>query len=266
MNTHPTDAVLLEHLALKIQGEDLESLLDHLAECDDCVDRLLDLETLLPEKTASQGKDGPAADFELEAAWRELRPRLGSTPGSTDSTGGFSDGLSDGLNDASTAGSARRDQPGPNSKGWWGSRVEVFRAVAAVLLLVSGVLGALTFQLAERGRELERRLQTPQADVPVLYLETVRADGGPEEIPAGDGVALLMITPSDSRPFETYGACLLTVDGREIWSADGLVLSEHGSLRIALPRTLSPGVYTLALEGRLDGRSEVLESHHLALR
>ena len=261
MNTHPTDAVLLEHLALKIQGEDLERLLDHLAECDDCVDRLLDLETLLPEKTASQGKDGPAADFELEAAGRELRPRLGSTPGSTDSTDGFSDGL----NDASTAGSARRDQPEPNPKGWW-SRVDVLRAAAAVLLLVSGVLGALTFQLAERGRELERRLQTPQADVPVLYLETVRADGGPEEIPAGDGVALLMITPSDSRPFETYGARLLTVDGREIWSADGLVLSEHGSLRIALPRTLSPGVYTLALEGRLDGRSEVLESHHLALR
>ena len=254
---HPDDGVLLDHLAQKLQGQALKRLLDHLAECDGCVDRLLDLDSLRPDPlrpeaagTGGRTGAGSAIDFELEAAWRELRPRLGSA-----------DDAADNVANDEAAGST----DGPSKAGWW-SRVQVLRSAAAILLVVSGLLTARVMQLTDRGQELERRLQTPQADVPVLYLESVRANGRPDVITAGDGVALLMVSPSDPRAFEAYGARLLDADQREIWRADGLTLSEHGSLRIALPRSLPPGTYTLALEGLLDGRAEPLETHLLELR
>ncbi len=259
---HPDDGALLDHLAQKLQGQALKRLLDHLAECDGCVDRLLDLESLRPDslRTEAPGTGaGSAVDFELEAAWRELRPRLGSVDGSANHVAD------------DTAGDAPRDLTAgstsdPAKAGGWWSKVEVLRSAAAILLVVAGLLTARVAQLTDHGRELERRLQTPQADVPVLYLESVRANGRPDVIAGGDGIALLMVSPSDPRAFEAYDARLLDADQREIWRADGLTLSEHGSLRIALPRSLPPGTYGLALEGRLDGRAEPLETHLLELR
>ncbi len=220
---HPDDATLLAHLAQELSEVQLEKLRDHLAACEECVDRLLDLEALRPEAPRAG-----VADFEMAAAWREMQRLL-----------------------------PEEEQEAHEARPPFFARVPVLRAAAVVLLIATGALALRTVQL-------HQQLQTMQVNVPVIYFDDVRSAGESAQIPAGEGVALIILTPSDPRRFASYSAELVDAEGRVLQSQSGLLLTEHESLRIAIPRL--PGRYTLRLAGVGADGSVPIEEDSLEIR
>ena len=229
LTSHPDDATLLAHLAHELDEEKLEPLREHLASCEECVDRLLDLETLQPEAPRED-----AVDFELAAAWREIRDEL-----------------------PELADPAKKTLESTPRQSFF-SHVGMLRVAAALLLVTTG-------SLALRTTWLEREMRTPRANVPVLYFDDVRSSDENEPIPA-DELAVIILTPGDPRPFDTYAIDLLGADDEVLEHISGLKSTEHGSLRFSLSLSRAPGRYSLKLFGMEEGEPVLLEDHPFEIR
>lgn len=229
---HPDDDVLFDSLDGRLDDAAEERLREHFEHCPACLDRFLDLRALTPEEPGAK-----VADFATLAAWRAVRGSLAAPP-------------------------VRARRPAPLF-----ARLGVLRAAAAVLLLTTGLLAFTVARLTGRAETLRRALEAPQLNVPVLYLDDVRAvDAPPPRLPVGEGFAMLFLTPSEPDAFASYGAELVDGAGEIVWRGDGLVPGELGALRLGLPRRLPPGDYVLRLVG-LDGAARVpLEQHPLEVR
>ena len=105
----------------------------------------------------------------------------------------------------------------------------------------------------EQAAEQLAAVQTPQANVPILYLDTVRGSSTEEpdqqlrRPPAhGWAVLSLQLTPPFAR---SYRATLRDTGGKELWGGTGLQPDEGGAVSLSLPgRLLAPGDYTITVE------------------
>lgn len=100
------------------------------------------------------------------------------------------------------------------------------------------------------------RAEAPRINLPVFVLASVRSGGAAAEEPNRLALApgqewVVLAVELALVEHETYRATLRTVDGRQVWSGDGLRPDERDTLAIAFPTTLlPPGRYSLELEGR----------------
>lgn len=102
----------------------------------------------------------------------------------------------------------------------------------------------------------------PQENIPILFLNAERGPSGGEptlrlHLPAKAGSVVFALA-IDPPHHSAYRAILWDARGREVWSGAGLRLNEQESLSLSLPTTLlTPGDYTLAVEGLAPGRQPV---------
>lgn len=154
---------------------------------------------------------------------------------------------------------SRRRDPAPALPRW-------LPAVAAALLMATVGLGAWVLTLERSNAVLQGALETVQVDVPVVYLDAVRA--GEEEstlLPSDEGLLLLILTPEEPEPFPSYRVEIQDPAGREVWSG-GLALNDHGSLRLGVPRRrLESGEHRVLLYGVGAAGEELLAEHRLRL-
>lgn len=217
---------LLAYLEGSAAGEERELLRAHLADCPRCVDLLLDLEALTPEPREEGGDR--AVDLGQRRRWRALRSRL-AAEATSDS------------------------EPARHATPPW------YRLAAAVLLLATVGLGIRVAQLrVETGELLDRvaTLEAPRPNVPVAYLDALRSADGAETVVVepGDGLLVLMVSPSEIRSSSSYELVIEDARGDEAWRGDGLEISEYGSVRLALSAsTLPAGSYRVHLFGVEEG-------------
>jgi hypothetical protein len=120
----------------------------------------------------------------------------------------------------------------------------------------------LRTELRTSQRDLARQRQ-PQGNVPILFLNTERGGASPDgptvrlRLPRTPGwiVFSLEIEPPHQ---PSYQVVLRDAGGREVWRGGDLRIDERESLSLSLPSSLlSPGDYTLAVEGLAPGHKSV---------
>lgn len=238
---HPAASALVAYHAGELPASDEAALQDHLAACAACSALLLDLAEL--GAAAAPREPSPPADLATATAWRALAPRLAGE------------------------GTAGGPPPGEHAAGELPTggrrRVPAWAAAAAAALLVAVPLSILLVRGQRHAGELRRTLTTPQTAVPVLYLDSLTRDGGPEaaaiELPAGDGFFLVAVTPRAPAAEGGYRVEVLDERGRQVWREDGVRPSDHGALRLGFTRrSLPPGSYRLVATPA-DGAGEPIE-------
>lgn len=192
-------------------------------------------EALLGLETLARPDDGGGAEFELAAAWRAFRER--------------------------TAPPAAR-QPGRR-----GRPQTALRAAAAAFFAATVVL---TWQLVRLSGELPGRA-APQVNVPVLYLEPTRAEGGFDarlEPGRGAEVFVIFLLLSEPGAFAEYEVEVLGAGEEPLWTGEGLAPSRgSGSLRIALSRGfLAPGEYGIRLYGVTAAGREPIDDYRIEIQ
>jgi hypothetical protein len=113
-------------------------------------------------------------------------------------------------------------------------------------------------RLAAANQALDNRiaqLTTPQANVRIVSLGTVRGTNDLPEIEVGSNpeqIVLALDTPdpdAPANPDDTYRASVFDAQGHRIWQSDGLVASPYGTLDILVNSSfLKPGEYRISLE------------------
>jgi hypothetical protein len=249
---HPSAELLAAYLGGGLAASEIAPLQDHLAVCRPCaalVADLGDLANLPPEP-------GEPSDFEVAAAWRGLRARLGAAP---DAAGAAVPATSEHRLPApqravAPAGAARPRR----TSSWRIGRSSLGWAAAASLLIASLVLGSWGLHLDAR---LDRLL-VPAPNVPVVDLDagTTRSGGGGIEVAAADPFYLLVVYPllgaADRQRFDSYSWTLLGDDGGERLAGDGLELQHGDYFTLLLHRDVLPeGGYRIRITGHAGGAS-----------
>ena len=217
---HPGLEKLTRYCDGALETNDEERVSDHLAACRSCAEQLLELEPLM------RPADPPAAgvsDLEIEAAWRRLQAKAEAAP---------------------TA------RPAPQPR--WAM------ALAASLGLAALALGLWALRLQQANDGLRRQVadaSRPTVNLPVLYLADVTRRGeAPEvtvEVPESAGLFALFVSVMEPTPADEYEVRFLDGAGEVVLRSDGLVISEDGGLRMALPRgRIEPGEYRILLRAR----------------
>ncbi len=106
------------------------------------------------------------------------------------------------------------------------------------------------------------KAREPQVNIPILGLNVER--GGPSDVPtskvhlpSAPGWIVLQVPIEPPHP-PSYQAILRDAGGREVWRGDGLQADNRDTLNLALPSNkLSPGDYTLTVEGLPTGRKPI---------
>jgi hypothetical protein len=169
------------------------------------------------------------ADLALEAGWREQKTRIADLE------------------------TARRRQ---RSLRW-------VSAVAAAFFVATVGLSVHVGQLRQR--------LAPEINSPIAYLDSAAtrdsAGAVTVELAPGDRSVLLALTPPSSPEWPDYEVEILTASGSEVWSGRGFVLSDSGTLRLRMPRSLLPaGGYEVRLNGVEGDRIEPLQVIELLVR
>ncbi len=239
-NGHFEPDELFAYLAGELSDQEAEGLQDHLEGCRECLDRLLELESLAePDPPSAEG----VTDFELVAAGRAIRQRLSG------------EAAKDGL----------RAHPG-RLRSWIGGGWT--QAAAAVFLVTTLGLSVKVVELQRTTTEQRRGLEQPRINVPVLYADATRAgELAVSELPPGNDFFLLMLMPTETRTFADYEVEISGAGERPIWSGKGLEMSAGGALRLGLSRRfLPPGRYRIRLFGiGAEGR-EMIEEYPIEIR
>lgn len=214
-HTEPGD--LLAYHDGRLSAEEETLVQAHLAICPACSAALLDLDAFGAAATARAGQ--APAELATSMAWRAFAPRLAET---------------------------RREPPRRQGTPLW------MRALAASLLLAVPALALLLARSQRQVDELRGSLATPQAEVPMLYLDAVTRDEGLAtstlELPPGDGFFLLAVTPALEAPAERYRVEILDEAGGVVWRDDSVPPSDHGTLRLGFTRrSLPPGRYRVEI-------------------
>lgn len=209
---------------------------DHLLACPTCTDLLLGLEEL-------SGEGDPVAPGEVAAAWQQMRALLP-------------------LPAKEPAAVLPAPLPFPTARrtavpAWFG-------ALAASLLVAVVGLSLYTASL----RRTVNELSSPQANAPIVDLFPEPLRGGKDEMAtlATDArVFLLVLNPTDSRPFPRYELEIARTGGAIVWHGD-LTRNDVGSFTLSLPRSVvSPGEYRLHLWGDGAAGREVLGEYGLRI-
>lgn len=234
---HPDLDRLVDLRAGALEPEAEERVRDHLAACRRCTELYLDLEPLAePEAPAGER----VADLELAGAWRRLQEELGA-PSQVE----------------------REPARGRGAAGPW------LRTAAAALAAVAVGLGAWSAYLLSK----VERLEEPQVNSPVLYLDEPERAGGIEvpevSFAPGHVRATVFLTPPGFEGATEAGAEyqveLATAGGRTVRTYRGLRRSDVGTLRFDLPR-LEPGTYRARLAARTGAGAEPLAEYPFTVR
>lgn len=257
IDRHPSPRQLSHYQRGELSAADTETLQDHLAQCPECAELVLDLDGF--------GDLGHDAEGELwegrkTAVWDALSASITDHHGSA---------------------------PTAASLGWRWAPL----AAAALLALAVGLVGWLAVQhqgaelartkeqLAEMGERLAQAGQriadleggsaeSPQLVVPSLDLfppSFQRGDAGSPTLVMPHQARFFLLelhtTDTDSQP--DYRLSIVRPDGGEVWSGHGLQRTPGGSFRIAVPRQLlTPGHYRLELYG-LGEEARLLAEYEL---
>lgn len=233
---HPPVEELTAYGDGELEGARRWQLQEHLTTCAECAALVAD-QAVFPALPA--GDDEPG-DFEVAAAWRDLRNRLAA----------------EGVAPAARAAAGR---PSPS----W-QRPAVAWAVAATLLVACLVLGGWNLELGAR----IAALTAPQPNVQLADLvpEDQRSDQEQEVVevvPRGEFYVLIAY-PSGSGGsstddvFSDYRWRIVDETGRELLSGSGLKRQGYGELTLRLHSdSLEPGGYELSLTGVTGEGDEV---------
>ncbi|HSS49136.1 MAG TPA: zf-HC2 domain-containing protein [Thermoanaerobaculia bacterium] len=211
---------------------------DHLLACPACTDLLLGLEELA-------GEGEPVPPGEVAAAWQQMRALLP-------------------LPAKEPAPALPAPLPFPAAR-----RTAVprwFGALAASLLLA--VVGLTVNNVSLR--QTVRELSSPQTDAPVVDLFPGPLRGGRDKVEtltlAPDvRVFLLVINPTDSRPFPRYEMEIARAGGAAVWRGK-VTRNDLGSFSLVLPRALvGEGEYQLHLWGDTGRGREALGEYGLRI-
>lgn len=298
VDPHPDPDQLAAYLAG--ESEDPSEIETHLADCRECTQRLLDLEILAhPDPPRADG----AADFETAAAWQALKEDLDASEleealseierAEEGRSGEASDealweaelaAIERSMSDPAErhlpplyTSAARRVLPLPAASERsrrpdlprYGAQRFAY-AAAAVLLLTTLGLSGWVHRLSDRASGMRAEiaeLRAPRLNLPVVYLDSVRGEEDPAS-PSADEPLVLMIAPEAEREYPGYAVEIADSTGEVVWNGSGLVLSDHGTLRLGLGRRfLEAGEYRLRLYGEPAGASrERIAEYPLRLR
>lgn len=175
----------------------------------------------------------PLSDTGVASAWQRLLARLAREP------------------------RPRRQDDSPPRRPWWGA-TRIAHALSAVLLALVMGLGVW---IAGLRAEL-RRLGAPQVNPPIWSVNLTAGGDTPEllELPAAaERFALSLIVPAREPAPEAWRLEIATLEGREVWSGEGLQEARDGTFGIDLSRRFLPvGDYRLRLLGRDGSRWQVI--------
>lgn len=225
---HLDPDTLVAYHAGSLKDDEAARTRSHLVSCRVCSGLLLDLDQ--PFEAAPETTSQEVADFERTVVWKALHDTLEPRRPATEHA-------------------AAQPSDAHRWRAW---------AFAAALLLAAAGLGWTAFQLDRTVRGLERQiavLETPVADVPILYLDAATRDAEDDArtVPAGAPVFVLVLTPDEPEAFERYQVTIEAADGVRLELAD-LPLSDYGTLRVAVPRgALGPGPFDVTLSGTVRG-------------
>jgi len=232
--SHPPPETLVAYHGRHLAGAAADALQEHLAGCPSCTAVLLDLAAFDDaagdeEAAATDEEPSAAADFAAAAEWRALRGRLPA--------------------EAAAGTAAERPVRVSHRPAAW-----VPWAAAAALALVAFGLGFQVLRLDRRADSLQARLDTPQADVPIVYLDAVTRDeeqaGDAEPLPPDGGVLLVVVTPEEPEAYAAYTLAVEDATGARHTVAGLHPSPRYGTLRAALPRdALSAGRLAVTLFG-----------------
>jgi hypothetical protein len=252
---HPEPGHLLDYRRGELTQAETAAVQEHLVVCRACAAVLVDLDELEGEGAAAledddEEDDDPSrsttADFAAARAWRELTARLPDEDAALSTTAPRDAAPRDAaLRDAAPSttapGSAHRPRPAAVWLPW---------AAAATLAVVALGLAFQVARLDRRTGELTARLErsaAPQADVPVIYLDSLTRDdpgsdaaanGGLDAAvpPPAGGVAVLVLAVEDPARYPVYQLEVEDAAGTVV-TIDGLHPAQpYGTLRAALPR------------------------------
>lgn len=229
---HPTPETLAAHRAGELSAELDESVQQHLVECGDCTELVLDLEHFkkLAEAPEVEQSETELSEFEVAAAWRRQRTRLREA--SFFDTGG--------------------------RRPW-----RLLQAVAASLLVTT--LG-LTVWVVELRRTVQEFRQ-PEFNVPIINVEPADSMRSPQaaptiEIPSEVGRWILILNPTVGHDYPEYRVAFTALDGSWAWSRNGLHESPSGNFVLEMASDFVPaGSCHIVLSGLRDGRSDQLEDY-----
>jgi hypothetical protein len=267
VDRHPSARQLSAyHRGDELSPADTETLRDHLAQCPECADLVLDLDGFgaLATQVDDEEWEGRKA-----AVWRSLRSSISDDGKAAPRTSSF--------------GSRRSLR----------HRVPIHwapLAAAALLALTIGLGGWLALerqaaeltrareQLAQAGEriiELEGAAveapQTPQLVVPShdLFPPSFRRSAEVLKtlvIPREAQFFLLQLHTLDTASHPDHALQILRPDGSEVWSGSGLRRTPEGSFRIALPRRLLlAGRYRLELSALGGASPQILGLYELTI-
>ncbi len=236
---HPRLDDLADYLADALAPAAAARVQDHLVACRACAAKLLDLESLAePGPETAEG----VADLAVVAGWREQKSRIAALE------------------------AARRRQ---RTLRWVSAVAASFFVATVGLSAHLAGLSARVTGLSARVTQLRDTvadLQTPEVNTPFAYLDpfTARSDETAETVelrPEDRSMFLILTPPSGTGPWEVE---VLSASGSPVWSGGGLVLSDEGTLRLRMPRTLLPAAeYEVRLYGLDGSRRELLQSKSL---
>jgi|GEM_PF-6831922 hypothetical protein len=224
---HLSPETLLAHQEGALASAAREAVREHLSDCPQCAERLLDLEAFThPRETATE-----EAAMAFETDWRGVQQRLRLR--------------------------TERSPPGGRSRGWgfWGGY-----ALAATFLIA-------TVGLAVRVAMLEHHLEAPRGFQSVHLDLARRGTAAPLTLrfgPGAENLALFLYLEEGPPPpprYREYAVRLEQPEGTVVWTQEGLRAEANGPLRIFLPPAAAPpGPAVLRLFGREGEREEEIRS------
>jgi hypothetical protein len=248
---HPSPALLLAYHADELSETEADSVREHVVECDECLEAVLDMASC-EEELASGGEVEGAP----EEKWAEFQAMLGAAP----------DAPSPVMVPPPEPATAEpptipRVRPPAGSTPWphqW--------ALAAMMLLS---LGLTAFFAHQRGRLQESR--TPRANPLIVSLVSEQdpefRDASSEAVPASSSLSDLtvVLTPPDAPAFPEYRVLVFSAGSHEpLHAVDGLEPQEGGVIQVFLPALPVAG-YRLDLFGLEEGKEELLGTYRLRL-
>ena len=234
---HPSPDQLLAYHAGNL--EDSDSLQEHLAACQDCLQLTLDLDRF-PDLDRSAGRD--LSDADVATAWRNFEVRV-----------------------------RRHASPASSGRWRWLTLVAPIPAAAMALIVVGLGLGLAHFWT--RSLEMERQLEElarPQANVPVVNLfgDAFRSDGEPLQVvlPAGTESFVILLNPGRQGTGAEHDVVIREAAGQVLWTQERLRPDSFGAFPLVLTRRfLPPGEYHIVLSSAAHGIREPLGDYRIEI-
>ncbi len=243
---HPSLADLMAYRAGELAAREEDHVQEHLTQCRDCAQLLLDLMEF--EQFPQPPAELAPPDERTDAAWRRLRPQLGGGEVAEPS----------GVHSGPVEAPLHELRPRPSRVPVWRRPALPWALAAGLALCVAG-LGWRTATLSGKVDELA----APRAGFSVMDLypasERLRS-GGPGETPAvGRGAVLILDLPRDAPGFPAYEMEVVPAAGGDPVLEPVRGPAERGSLTLELPVSVAAGSYAVRLHGVEGERRQLLD-------